>query len=48
LHNKVISQSELEAINPNDVDVIGMQGSTLTKEEEKAISEYIRLRKNRT
>jgi hypothetical protein len=28
-----------------DVDFIGMQGSALTEEEEKAISEYIRLHK---
>ena len=28
-----------------DVDFIGMQGSALTKEEEKAISDYIRSHK---
>lgn len=28
-----------------DVDFIGMQGSTLTKDEEKKISEFIRLSK---
>ena len=28
-----------------DVDFIGVQGSALTEEEEKAISEYIRLHK---
>jgi hypothetical protein len=30
-----------------DVDFIGMQGSALTEEEEKAISEYIRLHKTK-
>jgi hypothetical protein len=30
-----------------DVDFIGTQDSTLTKEEEKAISDYIRLHKSK-
>ena len=30
-----------------DVDFIGIQGSTLTKAEENAISEYIRSRKTK-
>jgi hypothetical protein len=31
-----------------DVDFIGVQGSALTEEEEKAISEYIRLHKTKS